>query len=191
MVSPAWTVFTFRQSKKPVGSGYGESWSYGRTWAVPEWCSVQATGAKRWLPELRRCVKVEISAQQPVWQHLSDQLMRCWHSGGSWRRRSVVFFCPLLSMMVLSFFASLILLVPLDTPRKDFKVFRIFEELFVFVIDSSVYSPPGIRDSQCIHHQGAVTPQCIHHQWVETPRCIHCHGINLNWFTKEPAKYSR
>jgi hypothetical protein len=28
-------------------------------------------------------------------------------------------------------------------PGKDFKLFRIFEELFEFVIDSPVYSPPG------------------------------------------------
>jgi hypothetical protein len=58
--------------------------------------------------------------------------------------------------LTLFFFIKQLLLVPLDMPRKDFKVFRIFEELFVFVIDSSVYSPPGIRDSQCIHHQGAL-----------------------------------
>jgi hypothetical protein len=38
-------------------------------------------------------------------------------------------------------------LVPLYTSRKDFEFFRIFEELFVFVIDSPLYSQPGSRDS--------------------------------------------
>ncbi len=31
--------------------------------------------------------------------------------------------------------------------RKDFELFRISKKLFVFVIDSPVYSPPGSRDS--------------------------------------------
>ncbi len=41
------------------------------------------------------------------------------------------------------FFIRNLLLVPLDTPRKDFKFFRRFKELFEFVIDSPVYSSPG------------------------------------------------
>jgi hypothetical protein len=41
------------------------------------------------------------------------------------------------------FFIKHLLLVLLDTPKKDFEFFRIFEELFEFVIDSSVYSSPG------------------------------------------------
>jgi hypothetical protein len=44
-----------------------------------------------------------------------------------------------------------------------FEFFRIFEELVVFVIDSSVYSPLWSHDSQCIHHRGVKTPRwCIH-----------------------------
>jgi hypothetical protein len=45
------------------------------------------------------------------------------------------------------FFIKQLLLVLLDTPRKDFDFFRLFEELFVFVIDFLVYSPPGSRAS--------------------------------------------
>jgi hypothetical protein len=45
------------------------------------------------------------------------------------------------------FFIRHLLLVPLDTPRKDFVFFRIAEELFEFVIDPLVYSLPGSRDS--------------------------------------------
>ncbi len=70
----------------------------------------------------------------------------------------------------LVFFIKHLLLVSLDTPRKDFKFFRIFEELFKFVIDSPVYSQPGSRDSWCIHHRRVVTPRCIHYRGVETPR---------------------
>jgi hypothetical protein len=49
--------------------------------------------------------------------------------------------------LTLVFFIKHILLVPLDTPRQDFKFFRIFENLFEFVIDSPVYSQPRSRDS--------------------------------------------
>jgi hypothetical protein len=45
--------------------------------------------------------------------------------------------------LTLVFFIKHLLLVPLYTPRKDFEFFRIFEELFEFVIDSPVYSLPG------------------------------------------------
>ncbi len=45
--------------------------------------------------------------------------------------------------LTLVFFIKHLLLVPLDTLRKDFEFFRIFEELFEFVIDSPVYSLPG------------------------------------------------
>jgi hypothetical protein len=47
----------------------------------------------------------------------------------------------------LVYFIKQLLLVPLDMPRKDFKFFRIFEKLFVFLINSPVYSIPGSRDS--------------------------------------------
>jgi hypothetical protein len=47
----------------------------------------------------------------------------------------------------LVFFIKHLLLVPLDTPRKDFEFFQIFKELFEFLIDSPVYSLPGSRDS--------------------------------------------
>ncbi len=40
-----------------------------------------------------------------------------------------------------------LLLVPLDTPWNHFNFFRILEELFIFVINSLVYSPPGSWDS--------------------------------------------
>ncbi len=46
--------------------------------------------------------------------------------------------------LTLDFFIKHLLIVSLDTPRKDFEFFRIFEE---FVIDSPVYSLPGGRDS--------------------------------------------
>jgi hypothetical protein len=85
------------------------------------------------------------------------------------------------------FFIKQLLPVPLDTPRKDLEFFRIYEELFVFVIKSSVYSPPGRRDSRCLHHRGVVTLRCIHHRGVESPQCIHCRGVDLDWFTKEPC----
>ncbi len=45
------------------------------------------------------------------------------------------------------FFIKHLLLVPLYTPRKDFNFFRIFEELFEFVMDSLVYSILGSWDS--------------------------------------------
>jgi hypothetical protein len=45
--------------------------------------------------------------------------------------------------LTLVFFIKQLLLVPLNTARQDFKFFRIFEELFEFVIDSPVYSSPG------------------------------------------------
>jgi hypothetical protein len=46
---------------------------------------------------------------------------------------------------ILFFFIKHLLLVPLDMPRKDFKFFPIFEELFELVIDFPVYSLPGSR----------------------------------------------
>jgi hypothetical protein len=52
------------------------------------------------------------------------------------------------------FFIKHLLLVPLDTPGNDFKFFQIFQELFEFVIDSHVYSSPGVSTPQCIHHRG-------------------------------------
>ncbi len=69
----------------------------------------------------------------------------------------------------LVFLIKHLLLVPLDTPRKDFEFFRIFKELFEFVIDSPVYSPPGSWDSPVVNTL----------------------GVDLNWLTKEPssAKY--
>ncbi len=53
--------------------------------------------------------------------------------------------------------------------------FKIFLELFqfvidsqlVFVIDSPVYSPPGVETPWCHKHCGVVTPRCIHH-WGNT-----------------------
>ncbi len=53
------------------------------------------------------------------------------------------------------FFIKHLLLFPLDTPRKDFEFFRIFEELFEFVIDSLVYSSPGSWDSPVVNTPGS------------------------------------
>jgi hypothetical protein len=57
--------------------------------------------------------------------------------------------------LTLVFFIKHLLLVPLDTPRKDFDFFRIVEELFEFVIDSPVYSLPGSRDSPVYSSPGS------------------------------------
>ncbi len=43
------------------------------------------------------------------------------------------------------FFIKQLRLVPMGMPRNDFKFFRIFVELFVFVIDSPVMNTPGSR----------------------------------------------
>ncbi len=48
------------------------------------------------------------------------------------------FSCPV-------FFIKHLLLVPIGTPRTDFEFFRIFVELFVFVIDSPAMNTPGSR----------------------------------------------
>jgi hypothetical protein len=48
------------------------------------------------------------------------------------------FSCPV-------FFIKQLLLVPIGKPRNDFEFFRIFVELFVFVIDSPVMNTPGSR----------------------------------------------
>jgi hypothetical protein len=69
-------------------------------------------------------------------------------------------------ILTLVFFIKYLLLVSLDTPRKDFEFFRILEELFEFVIDSPVYSQPGSRDSPVYSPPGAETRQCIHHRGV-------------------------
>ncbi len=43
------------------------------------------------------------------------------------------------------FFIKHLLLVPIGMARTDFKFFRIFVELFVFVIDSPAMNTPGSR----------------------------------------------
>ncbi len=48
------------------------------------------------------------------------------------------FSCPV-------FFIKQLLLVPIGKPRNDFEFFRIFVELFVFVIDSPAINTPGSR----------------------------------------------
>jgi hypothetical protein len=55
----------------------------------------------------------------------------------------------------LVFFIKQLLLVPLNMARQDFKFFRIFEELFEFVIDTPVYSLPGSRDSPVYSSPGS------------------------------------
>ncbi len=47
----------------------------------------------------------------------------------------------------LLFFTKQFLLIPLNIPRKDFEFCPIVLELFVFLTDSRVYSPPWSRDS--------------------------------------------
>jgi hypothetical protein len=65
-------------------------------------------------------------------------------------------------IFALVFFIKHFLLVPLDSPRKDFKFFRIFEELFVFIIDSL-----------CIRHRG------VDLNWfIEEPRSQNTLGMN-------------
>ncbi len=61
--------------------------------------------------------------------------------------RSVVKGSVSRDFFTLVFFIKQILFFPLDMPRKDFKFFRIFCKLFVFVINSLVFSLPGSRDS--------------------------------------------
>jgi hypothetical protein len=57
--------------------------------------------------------------------------------------------------LTLVFFIKHPLLVSLNTPRKYFKFFQIFKELFEFVIDSPVYSQPGSRDSPVYSSPGS------------------------------------
>ncbi len=45
------------------------------------------------------------------------------------------------------FFIKQLFLVPMGMPRNDFEFFRIFVELFVFVIDSPVVNTPRSHDS--------------------------------------------
>jgi hypothetical protein len=52
------------------------------------------------------------------------------------------FSCPV-------FFIKQLLLVPTGMPRNDFEFFRIFVELFVFVIDSPAMNTPGSRLESC------------------------------------------
>jgi hypothetical protein len=77
-------------------------------------------------------------------------------------------------------------------PAKDLEFFRIFEELFVFVINSPVYSPPLSHDSPvysspwswdqissqktcwCIIHQEIKTPLWLIH-WGFFTHCSICH----------------
>ncbi len=52
--------------------------------------------------------------------------------------------CDKIFLLWVFFIKQLLLL--LDTPRKDFKFFE-HSELFVFVINSPVYSPVGSQDT--------------------------------------------
>jgi hypothetical protein len=90
------------------------------------------------------------------------------------------------------FFIKQLLLVPLNTARKDFKFCSIFVELFVFIFESPFFLTTGesnkissqknllvpitpeIQDSpvmnsqQCIHHKEVESLWCILHREVET-----------------------
>jgi hypothetical protein len=61
-------------------------------------------------------------------------------------------------------------------PRKDFKFFQILKELFVFVIDSLVYSPPRNKDSWV-----SSSPRSRDSRWWRI-----FHYVGQNWFTKNP-----
>jgi hypothetical protein len=85
------------------------------------------------------------------------------------------------------------LLIPLDMSRKNFEYFRIFEELFVFVIDSLVYSPPGSRDSPLYSPTRSRDYPVNSSLGIQDSLLILHRGVDLNGFTKEPAgeKYTR
>ncbi len=110
--------------------------------------------------------------------------------------------------LTLVFFIKQLLLFPLDMPRKDFEFFRIFKKLFVFLIDSPVYSlpgswdspvysPPGSRDSPMYSSPGSLnspmmnTPgsqpkfvfkkTCKIHQAVKTPQGLIHWGVLTPW----------
>jgi hypothetical protein len=85
------------------------------------------------------------------------------------------------------FFRKQLLLVPLDTSRKGFDFFQIFEELLVFVIDSSVYSPPGSRDSLVYSSPGSRDFPVYSSPESWDSLVIHPRGVGLNWLTKEPC----
>ncbi len=79
-----------------------------------------------------------------------------------------------------------LLLVPLAMLRKDFKFFWIFKGLSVYVINSTVYSPPRSRGSQClfITVESWLPSVFIHHRGVKTKRWWIHQGVNLNWFSQ-------
>ncbi len=100
----------------------------------------------------------------------------------------------------LVFFIKHLLLVSLDTPRQDFEIVRIFEELFEFVInspvysqwgsrDSLMYSSPGSWDSPVLNNPGSrpklvnkKTFNCKILQGVETPLWLIHWGVLTPWF---------
>jgi hypothetical protein len=71
----------------------------------------------------------------------------CAKSNGSERVRiwNIAFKNSVTIFFVSGFFFKLLLMVRIGTSRNDFEFFRIFVELFVFVIDSPVMDTPGSR----------------------------------------------
>ncbi len=64
--------------------------------------------------------------------------------------------------------------------RKDFKFFWIFEELFVFVIDSPVYSPPGSQDSPVYSPPWSHDSPVYSQPWSRDPRWWVHWGVDLH-----------
>ncbi len=83
------------------------------------------------------------------------------------------------------FSAMQLLLVPLDTPRKDFKFCRIFVELFEFLINYMVYLPQGSRHSPVYSPPGNQdSPVC------SSPRNVVDSGSHFTTFKEHSAIFT-
>jgi hypothetical protein len=129
-------------------------------WISLLWCRGRSflTLVQRWqsclnlMQRWRRSLTLVQKQQNPLTvvqrQQRSNTLAQLQQSSLLWCRGSRVlllkgtvsrdFLCPV-------FFIKQLLLVPIGKPRNDFKFFRIFVDLFVFVIDSPVMNTPGSR----------------------------------------------
>ncbi len=100
-------------------------------------CLVQFTDATWMISYLHLCASLHacmILCVDALCMHLPTCAYACPIKGTVSRD----FSCPV-------FFIKQLLLVPIGKPRNDFEFFRIFVELFVFVIDSSAMNTPGSR----------------------------------------------
>ncbi len=84
------------------------------------------------------------------------------------------------------FFIKLLLLVHLYLTRRDFEFFRMFKELFAFVIDSLMYSPPGSRESLMYSPPPWNRDSSVYSPGKrDSPVMNRVHyGVDLNWFPK-------